>query len=55
MGLLTELLSGGALACAYIEQLAGAAQNTGRPRQLIYSLIDSAAGPHMTKEPPRTS
>src|SRR6266487_2958414 len=45
-------LCGGALICAYIEQLAGAGQIRGGRDGLIHSLIDSAVGPHMTKDPP---
>jgi AcrR family transcriptional regulator len=48
-------LCGGALICAYIEQLAGAGQIRGGRDGLIHSLIDSAVGPHMTKDPPGTS
>jgi len=42
-------LCGGALICAYIEQLAGPGQIRGGRDGLIHSLIDSAVGPHMTK------
>ena len=45
----------GALTCACIEQLAGARQIRGGHDGLIHSLIDSAVGPHMTKNPPGTS
>jgi len=45
----------GALICACIEQLAGPAQIRGGRDGLIHSLIDSAAGPHRTKDPPGTS
>lgn len=44
-------LCGGALICAYIEQLAGPGQIQDGRDGLIHSLIDSAVGPHMTKEP----
>jgi AcrR family transcriptional regulator len=44
-------LCGGALICAYIEQLAGPGQIRGGRGGLIRSLIDSAVGPHMTKDP----
>jgi AcrR family transcriptional regulator len=47
-------LCGGALICAYIEQLAGAAQIRGGRDGLIHSLIDSAVRPHMTKDPSST-
>ena len=43
-------LCGGALICAYIEQLAGPGQIRGGRDGLIHSLIDSAVGPHMTKD-----
>src|SRR5215469_3776941 len=42
-------LCGGALICAYIEQLAGPGQIRGGRDGLIHSLIDTVAGPHMTK------
>ena len=47
-------LCGGALICAYIEQLAGPGQIRGGRDGLIHSLIDSAVGPHITTDtPPR--
>jgi len=45
-------LCGGALICAYIEQLAGPGQIRGGRDGLIHSLIDSAVGPYMTKDAP---
>lgn len=45
-------LCGGALICAYIEQLTGPGQIRGGRDGLIHSLIDSAVGPHMTKDTP---
>ena len=45
-------LCGGALICAYIEQLAGPGQIRGGRDGLIHSLIDSAVGPYMTKDTP---
>ena len=45
-------LCGGALICAYIEQLAGPGQIRGGRDGLIHSLIDSVVGPHMTEHPP---
>ena len=45
-------LCGGALICAYIEQLAGAGHIRGGRDGLIHSLIDSAVGPHVTKDTP---
>jgi hypothetical protein len=45
-------LCGGALICAYIEQLAGPGHVRGGRDGLIHSLIDCAVGPHMTKNPP---
>ena len=42
-------LCGGALICAYSEQLAGPGQIRGGRDGLIHSLIDTVAGPHMTK------
>ena len=45
-------LCGGALICAYIEQLAGSGQIRGGRDGLIHSLIDSAVGPYMTKHTP---
>ena len=45
-------LCGGALICAYIEQLAGSGQIRGGRDGLIHSLIDSAVGPFMTKHTP---
>lgn len=45
-------LCGAALICAYIEQLAGPGHIQGGRDGLIHSLIDSAVGPHMTKDPP---
>lgn len=44
-------LCGGALICAYTEQLAGPGQIQDGRDGLIHSLIDSAVGPHMTKAP----
>ena len=47
-------LCGGALICAYIEQLAGPGQIRGGRDGLTHSLIDSAVGPHITTDtPPR--
>ena len=45
-------LCGGALICAFIEQLAGPGQIRGGRDGLIRSLIDSVVGPYMTKDPP---
>jgi len=45
-------LCGGALICAYIEQLAGPGQIRGGRDGLIHSLIDSAVGPHITTDTP---
>jgi hypothetical protein len=45
-------LRGGALMCAWIDQLAGAGQVRGGRDGLIHSLINSAAGPYMTKAAP---
>jgi AcrR family transcriptional regulator len=45
-------LCGGALMCAWIDQLAGAGQVRGGRDGLIRSLINSAAGPYMTKAAP---
>jgi hypothetical protein len=43
-------LCGGALICAYIEQIAGSGQIRGGRDGLIHSLIDSAVGPYVTKD-----
>jgi AcrR family transcriptional regulator len=45
-------LCGGALMCAWIDELAGAGQVRGGRGGLIHSLINSAAGPYMTKAAP---
>ena len=45
-------LCGGALMCAWTDQLAGAGQVRGGREGLIHSLIRSAAGPYMTKGAP---
>ena len=42
-------LCGGALMCAYIEQIAGAEQVRGGREGLIHSLIGCVAGPYITK------
>jgi len=42
-------LCGGALMCAYIEQIAGAEQVQGGREGLIHSLIGCVAGPYITK------
>ena len=44
-------LCGGALMCAYIEQIAGAEQVPGGREGLIHSLIGCVAGPYITKAP----
>jgi AcrR family transcriptional regulator len=43
-------LCGGALICAYIEQVAGPGQIQGGRDGLIHSLIDTAVGPYMTAD-----
>jgi hypothetical protein len=45
-------LCGGALMCAWIDQLAGAGQVRGGRDGLTHSLINSAAGPYLTKAAP---